>query len=49
MSMTQPLRILFAEDVPYDMELTVRSLRGAGVQFESMRVEGAGVGATVID
>ncbi len=39
MSMAQPIRILFVEDVPSDMELAARTVRNAGMWFESMRVE----------
>jgi PAS domain S-box-containing protein len=37
--MTQPLRILFVEDVPADQELAERQLSVEGLEFISMRVE----------
>jgi two-component system cell cycle sensor histidine kinase/response regulator CckA len=37
--MAEPIRILFVEDVPSDVELAARTVRNAGMRFESMRVE----------
>ncbi|MBE0647016.1 MAG: PAS domain S-box protein [Bacteroidales bacterium] len=37
--MTEPIRILFVEDVPYDMELAGFELKKAGIDFVSMRVD----------
>ena len=39
MSNEQPIRILFVEDVPYDVELAERVLRKEGLVFTSTRVE----------
>jgi len=38
-SMAEPLRILFVEDSPFDVELEERELRNAGLAFHSRRVE----------
>jgi two-component system cell cycle sensor histidine kinase/response regulator CckA len=37
--MAEPIRILFVEDVPADMEIAVRAVQEAGMQFESRRAE----------
>ena len=39
MSVAEPIRILFVEDVLAYMENAVRNVQEAGVRFESMRVE----------